>query len=410
VAPLASDTVDEALPNGGRLRGFCAPQFAAVRDVMRRNFAERGEIGASLCITHKGATLVDLWGGIADPATGKPWERDTICVVFSATKGAAALVAHMLVARGELSLDQDVCGLWPAFGQNGKAGTTLAMMLSHASPVPAFREPIKDDGPCDWDYMVARTAAEPAWWPPGSRQGYHGLSFAWTIGEMVRLASGRRLGALFREEVAEPLGLDFWIGLPAAHEDRVARLVLADFAEMDATTKFYRALTEEPGSLTQLVTTNTGNIDFNSRAVRAAEIPSANGVTNARGLAGLYTPLANGGGGLVDRDAIARMSRVVSASHEDACLLQPIRFALGFMATMGTPGSDSTAIIGDRAFGHVGMGGSIGFADPEAEMSFGYAMNRGGTGVLLNPRGQALVDAAYRSLGWSSNASGGWRR
>jgi CubicO group peptidase (beta-lactamase class C family) len=133
-------------------------------------------------------------------------------------------------------------------------------------------------------------------------------------------------------------------------------------------------------------------------------------MTNARGLAGLYAPLANGGGGLVSPDTIARMSRVVAATHEDACLLQPTRFALGFMASMGEPGGTSTAIIGDRAFGHVGMGGNMGFADPEAEMSFGYAMNRGGTGVLLNPRGQSLVDAAYRSLGWRSNASGAWQR
>ena len=407
---MAGDAVDEALAGGGRIQGHCAPTFRGVLDQFRANFAARREVGASVCIVHDGSTVVDLWGGIADAADGRQWERDTVSIVFSCTKGAAALVAHMLVERGQLDLDADVADLWPAFPRNGKAGTTLAMMLSHTAPVPHLRETIRDGGVCDWDYMVERIAAEPAWWEPGTRQGYHGLTFAWTVGQMVRLASGKTLGAVFRDEVAEPLGLDFWIGLPEAEEPRVAAMIASDPAEVDFDSRFFRSVTREPGSLPQLFLGNTGKANFNSRDVRAAEIGSANGITNARGLAGMYAPLTRGGGGLVGEDTLARMGRVAAATHDDAVLRQPVRFGLGFMASMDNRGrSGDSAILGEAALGHVGMGGSIGFADPQARLGFGYTMNRMGAGLLLGDRGQSLVDAAYRSLGWRSDRSGAWR-
>ncbi len=391
--------VAEDLPGGGQLHGTVAAGFEAVAAAFRANFAERREVGASLCATLGGRTVVDLWGGLADPKTGRPWERDTVSIVFSCTKGAAALCAHMLAEQGRLDLHAPACALWPAFAEGGKAGTTTAMMLAHTAPVPHLRAPVRPGGYADWDYMADRVAREPAFWPPGTRQGYHGVTYAWTVGTMVRLAAGQPLGTYFAEHVAGPLGLDFHIGLPQSEEARVAPMIASDPAEANPHSKFIQAVMGSPGSVPQLFLTNNGGADFNSRAIHAAEIGSANGITNARGLAGLYAPLAAGGGKLLHPDTVATMGRVCAATFEDATLMQPMRFGLGYMARIDNrPVGGDSLLIGERAFGHVGMGGSLGFADPEAGLSFGYTMNRMGAGILLNARGQSLVDAVYGSL------------
>ncbi len=392
--------MDEATPDGGRIAGTYAPAFAGVAAAFRANFAERREVGASVCVQLHGQPVVDLWGGMADAKTGRAWEADTVSIVFSCTKGATALCAHLLAEEGRLDLYEDVARLWPEFAQGGKAGTTTAMMLGHASPVPHLREPIRPGGMTDWDYMVERVAAEPAWWEPGTRQGYHGLTFAWTVGQMVRLAAGQPLGAYFQERVAGPLGLDFHIGLPEREEGRVAPMIGSDPAEADLGSRFLQAVIGQPGSLPQLFLGNNGGADFNSRAMHAAELGSANGITNARGLAGMYAPLAAGGGGLLRPETVARMGTCMSATHMDATLLQPMRFGMGFMMCIDNRlAGGHNLLIGDRAFGHVGMGGSVGFADPAVGLSFGYTMNRMGAGILLNARGQGLVDAAYAAAG-----------
>ena len=349
-------------------------------------------------------------GGIANPETNQGWKRDTISIIYSCTKGATALCAHMLVEQGRLSYDTLVADIWPEFAVAGKQDTTVAMMLSHTSPVPHLRDPIKSGGLADWDYMVGRVAAEVAHWEPGTRQGYHGMTFAWTVGQLVRLVAGKPLGAYFRDEVAGPLGLDFHIGLPESEEARVAPMIASTPSEVNFNSRFFKAVTGQPGSLPKLFLTNQGKANFNSREIRAAEIGSANGVSNARGLAKMYAPLANGGGPLLSEQTVNRMSRVCAATLLDAVLMQPMRFAMGFMASTDNRanGGDSV-ILGETAFGHVGMGGSIGFADPANSLSFGYTMNRMGAGILLDERGQSLVDAAYRSLGHTSDASGAWR-
>ena len=392
------------------IQGHCAPGFERVRDAFAKNFAEHGEVGASVCVTHRGHTVVDLWGGLAWPKTNTPWERDTVSIVFSCTKGATALCAHRLVEQGKLDLHGDVARLWPEFAAGGKAGTTLANMLAHTSPVPHLRDAVRKNGYADWDYMVARIAAEPAWWAPGTRQGYHGVTYAWTVGQMVRLAADEPMGVYFKREIADRLGLDFHIGLPASEEHRVAPMIAADPAEVNLGSKFFQAMVQQ-GSLPQLFLTNNGGADFNSREIHAAEMGSANGITNARGLAGMYAPLANGGGGLLKPETIARMGRVSAATHEDATLLQPMRFGLGFMmSTDNRAAGGDSLLLGETGLGHVGMGGSVGFADPEAELSFGYTMNRMGAGILLNARGQGVVDAAYLAVGYASNANGAWRK
>ncbi len=401
--------VDEELPGGARLQGCVEPRFEPVVAAFRANFIEHGEVGASVCATHRGRTVIDLWGGLAE-RRGRAWTRDTIGIVFSCTKGATALCAHMLSEQGRLPLHLKVAELWPDFAQGGKAATTVAMMLAHTAPVPHLRDPIPQGGLEDWDGMVSRVAREPAWWEPGTRQGYHGVTYAWTVGNLVRLAAGEPLGAFFARHVAGPLGLDFHIGLPESEEHRVAPVIGSTPAEANMNSPFLQAVLGRPGSLPHLFATNLGGADFNTRAIHAAEIGSANGVTNARGLAGLYAPLASGGGDLLTPDSIARLSRVAAATFEDATLLQPMRFGLGFMASTDNrdTGGDSL-LLGEQAFGHVGMGGSVGFADPGLELSFGYTMNRMGPGILLNARGQGLVDATYRSLGLHGNASGAWR-
>ena len=401
--------------------GTCKLGFERVAEAFKANFDSKGEIGASVCLTVGGETVVDLWGGTADQKTNAPWTRDTLSIVFSCTKGATALCAHVLASQGKLDLDAPVRELWPEFARHGKGHVTTRMMLDHSSAVPAVRAKVKDDGPYDWDYMTARLADEEPFWHPGTRNGYHGFTFGWTVGEMVRRVSGKSLGTFFRDEIAGPLGLDFWIGLPEEMEPRVAPIVAHVYKAADAVTPFMRDLATNKESIPALFYFNNGawrSGGANTRAGHAAEIGAANGITNARGLAGMYAPLANGGGTLVDGTTLARMGEVSMATHDDATLRIPTRFALGFMKSMDNRkrsmaarlwGEDCDSVImGSAAFGHVGAGGSLGFADPVAGLSFGYTMNRMGPGLLMNERGQSLVDAAYLSLGYKNKDGGVW--
>ncbi len=282
------------------VQGTADPRFATVRAELERNFAERGEVGASVCVTIDGQTVVDLWGGVADPETNAPWTKDTISLVWSCTKGATALCAHILAARGSLDLDAPAARYWPEFAKGGKDEITVRMLLNHQAGLAALREPIPENGLCDWDAVVGALAAMEPLWEPGTRHGYHALVFGHLVGEVVRRVSGRSLGRFFREEVAEPLGLDFWIGLPAEHEPRVAPVIAPDPpAPGQPVARFYMVGMTDPTSIPGMVLWNSGGLlqpgAVNTSQVHAAEIPSANGITNARGLAGMYRPLALGG-------------------------------------------------------------------------------------------------------------------
>jgi CubicO group peptidase (beta-lactamase class C family) len=322
----------------------------------------------------------------------------------------------MLADGGLLDLDLAVSRYWPEFAQAGKENARVSMMLDHSVGVPHVRCELKDGGLYDYAYMVDLIAREPAFWEPGTRNGYHAMTMAWTVGEIVHRVSGRRLGDFFRDEVAKPLGIEFWIGLPESEEYRVAPMIQAKPDGAAAQSKFMQAVQNKPGSPAQLFLRDLIRFNANTREWRAAEIGSANGMTNARGLMGLYHPLANGGshGGLqiVSKDTLERMSRVSMATHEDATLMIPTRFSLGYMKAMDNrrekDAGNASLLISEPAFGHVGAGGSVGFADPECRLSFGYTMNRMGLGLLMNERGQALIDAAYRALGYRSNAGGAW--
>lgn len=403
-------TRSAALGIGGSIH----PDFAAVGEAFIANFDHRDELGASLFITVDGQIVADLWGGNAD--VERPWEQDTVCVVFSCTKAATALCLHLLAERGRVSLDAPVAEYWPEFGAGSKASITLRMLLDHSAGLPALRERVKADCMTDWDYMTDRLEGEEPFWEPGTRVGYHALTFGFLVGEVVRRVSGRSLGTFFRDEIAIPLDLDFWIGLPTEHQHRVAPIVPYRAPKELADTPFLAAARREE-TIPNLFVFNSGDWSYrgvNTAAGRSAEIGAAGGVTNARGLGRMFAALAEGGAAIgLSPDTIATFSRASSATHLDATFIAPSRFGPGFMLGMAdrpTAGGREGLSFGEHAFGHVGMGGSVGFADPPSRVGFAYVMNRLGGGLLLNERGQSLVDAFYGCLGHTWHAMGFWTK
>ena len=399
--------------NRGEVHGYCDAKFQAVQDAFIENFHAREEQGASVCINVDGETVVDLWGGMLHPKQQQPWCAGTMSVVHSCTKAAVSLCAHILIAEGKLSLNAPVTDYWPEFGQAGKSSATVAMMLNHQVGVAAFREPLKDGAYGDWDYMVERVAEEAPFWEPGTRHGYQMATYGWTVGELVRRVSGQSLGEFFRERVAAPRDLDFYIGLPDEEHHRVSRLLRWAPKKGEPVSPFTEALLSDKSSLQYRALLNTGGHKTDSAEGYRAEFGAGGGIANARGIAGMYKPLAMGGENLVDQPTLAGMGAAASAGM-DMTLLLPSRFSLGFMLSMDNrhrpAGALETVIMGQQAFGHAGAGGSLGFADTECRLGFGYTMNRMGAGILVNPRGQALVDATYQSLGYTTNSPGFWIR
>lgn len=368
-------------------------RWQPVVDVFDRNFAEGGESGASLCITHEGRTVVDVWGGT--------FAEDSISIVHSCTKGATALCAHVLHSRGLLDYEAPVAEYWPEFAANGKEQATVRMMLDHSVGVPVFRKDIEPGELYDFDHVVELLEHEAPFWEPGTRNGYHMINFGWTVGELVRRVSGKSLGTFFQDEIAKPLGIDFWIGLPEDQEHRVVPLIPYGRQTGERIGAFAVQLLNDPQSIPALAMRNVMSTNMNAREYRAAEIGGGGGVTNGRGLAGMYTPLALDDGRLVDHDTLEAMRRISMATNQDATLFLATRFALGFMVSMDNRAKEEkdSVVLGEHAFGHVGAGGSIGFADPSLGLAFGYSMDQMGPGILLNERGQALVDEAYRIIG-----------
>lgn len=407
------EKLEQTVP-GGRVAGNFEARFKSVADRFAANFLELGEVGASVCITLNGETVLDLWGGRVVPDAPAAWNADTVSIVFSSTKGATALCAHILVDRGLLDLNAPVAKYWPEFACKGKEKVTVRMMLDHSAGVPVIRDPLEKGDVNNWTLMCDKLASQAPFWEPGEQHGYHALTFGWTVGELVRRVSGKSLGTFFRDEVAKPLGLDFWIGTPELVESRVSPVIQFKPEKGAPLLAFAQLALADRQSIPGLFIFNDGGFNPNRRDCHAAEIGGANGMTNARGLAGMYAPLANGGTArgvkLVGADTVARMGQVSMATHMDQTLLAPTRFALGYMKSMDNRPQNNMGnmILTERAFGHVGAGGSIGFADPSCGLSFGYTMNKMGEGILLNARGQGLVDVTYRALGFTSNAGGVW--
>ncbi len=395
--------------------GKVSSDFERVADAFAQNFEHRNEVGASVCVYHRGECVADLWGGFKDEAKTEKWTSDTLSIVFSCSKAATALCAHLLVQRGQLNLNAPVADYWPEYATNGKENTTVLMMLNHSAGVPALRDPVRQGGFLDWDYTVERLAAEAPWWEPGTRNGYHMITFGWTVGELVRRVSGKSLGQFLHDELAGPLGADFWLGLPEEMEARVAPMINFAPGPNDHISDFLQTVLSDPESLQHKAMLNMGGLDFNTRETHAAELGGGGGISNARGMAKLFLSLSETSDeAYFSKERIAAMGQVSMATMQDATLLIPSRFGQGFMTSMDNRmrpgGHDMSLILGRNAFGHVGMGGSVVFYDPDEDLVFAYSMNKMGGGILLNARGQSLVDAAYESLGFESNAAGVWLR
>ncbi|MEQ9662729.1 MAG: serine hydrolase domain-containing protein [Parasphingopyxis sp.] len=348
--------------------------------------------------------------GRAESCRWRSVGRNTISVVWSTTKGIVAIAVHHAVEQGLIDLDAPIAKYWPEFACEGKERATVAMILDHSVGVPALRDPVTPGGFADFDYMCGRVACERPLWEPGTRHGYHGHTYAWTVGGLFRRAVGVPLGKYIRSEIAEPLNADFWLGLPAEEHHRGAPMIYPTDPLFGGKSLANHAIENDPAAPFTLMMTNDGGYDCNDSVYWPVEIGSLNGMTNARGLATIYSALANGD--LLAPDTVARMGRTSSASHMDATLLMPMRFGLGFMKTTDNRRQpelvDCTLLMSAEAFGHVGFGGSIGFADPGPRMAFAYTMNRMGAGVMVGERAQLLIDATYRALGFSSNSSGAW--
>jgi CubicO group peptidase (beta-lactamase class C family) len=403
------------------VQGHCDERFADVGREFERNFDERGELGASVAVTVGGETVVDLWGGHADPDRSRTWDKDTLCVVMSSTKGATSLAAHLLASAGELDVDEPVATYWPEFAAAGKDGVLVRHLLSHQAGLPALRDPVPPGGFYDWDGIVERLAAERPFWEPGTRHGYHALTFGFLVGEVVRRVTGRSIGRFIADEIAGPLGLDLYIGLPEGLGPRVARFMPPPPAQPgDPVPRFMLQAMTEPDSIPWLVMQNNGGYlvpgEWDSPAALAAELPASGGVTNARGLAGLYRAIVHDqriGRYQLDDEDVALMGAVQSAGGEDAVLFGPGRWTLGFLKAGCTPRGVEPPIVislSEEAFGHTGHGGSIGFADPGCEMSFGYVMNQMSPDMGLGATGQSLVDATYRALGYRRTKYRSWVR
>ena len=388
------------MPANITINGECDPRFSRVRDSFIQNFEQRGELGAAASVVVDGKCVVDIWAGHADQAKTRPWNRDTIVNVWSTTKGLCAMCAHRLADQGKLDLDAPVAKYWPEFAAAGKGSIPVSALLNHRAGLAAIRTPLKPDDIFSWEKVTTELARQEPWWKPGTKHGYHAITFGWLVGEVVRRISGKSLGTYFRDEIAKRLSADAHIGIGPEFDARVAEIIYAPepkpgerniFAEMMKDPASVSAMTifNPPTMFTQATT--------NSRAWRGAEIPGANGHANARALARIYGALARGGE--VDGVKLFGPREIERCYTEqskglDAVLPLTTRFGLGFM--LSQPGAQ----MGPNAhtFGHPGAGGSLGFADPDAKVGFGYVMNQMGNEPLLDARPAALIDAIYKSL------------
>ncbi|MGW2822373.1 serine hydrolase domain-containing protein [Streptomyces sp. NPDC001443] len=382
-----------------RVHGHCDARFAAVRAAFEENFRERDELGAAVTVTLDGRTVVDLWGGWADPARTRPWERDTLVNVWSTTKGPVALCAHVLADRGLLDLDAPVAAYWPEFAAAGKERVLVRHLLSHRAGLAGLREPHAPAELYDWELTTRRLAATEPWWEPGTRSGYHALTYGHLVGEVVRRVSGLLPGAFLEREVTGPLGVDFTVGLPEKEAGRAAELVPPPTASSSERAAVFGQLA--PVAVAALTNPPMGAAEANSPEWRAAEIPAANGHGTARAVAALYGILAGRGtfdGHRVLSPEAAERVREGQGSCRD--LVIGSGFAHETEAGLGLWLSGPNGSYGPnpRALGHDGFGGSCGLADPEAGLSLGYVMNRMGSRIADDPRKTALVEAAYGAL------------
>jgi CubicO group peptidase (beta-lactamase class C family) len=408
------------------INGWVAPGFEGVRQAFQANFDAQAEVGAAFAAYQHGEKVADLWGGIANETTGRPWEEDTLVVVYSTTKGITAMCANRLAQEGIIDLQAPVATYWPEFAQAGKESITVADLLAHRAGLAWTDGPMSVDEMLAWDPVIEALQQQTPSWAPGTAHGYHATTYGWLVGEVIRRATGRSIGTYLRDEITGPLGADFFIGLPASEEPRVARLIsfieslasgrgldalgesggpsvgpdLANLAEL-ATTYFapdgplFKALGAPGGSLAdeQL---------WHSERLHAAEIPAANGISDARSLARLYSacindvPTASGEKfRVLNPEQLERATRQETEGPDTVLLGLDLQWGLGFMLNRGLIGA--AGLGGPRGFGHFGMGGSAGWADPDSELAMGYVMNRMEIGTTGDARSFRLMQATFEA-------------
>jgi CubicO group peptidase (beta-lactamase class C family) len=390
--------------NSIELQGFVRSGYESVERAFAENFNLRNELGGACCVYHKGEKVVDLWGGIRNKATGEPWEENTMVVVYSTTKGLAAMTLAIAHSRGWLDYDEGVCKYWPEFAQQGKETITVRQLLAHQAGLFAFNEPIDRNTVADLDRLAVILARQRPRWEPGDRQAYHAISLGFYENELLRRIDPehRSLGRFFQDEIATPLGLEFYIRVPEEiPNSRLATVESPGFlkrlfgfpvwlalAASYPRSNIYRALVTNPGSAIVH--------DDKHIYARNLEVPSGGGVGTARAIAKAYGVFANGGRelGLRRHTLRALMAPAIPSENGfyDECMKGEAKFSLGFMKPCEAWPFDHAG-----AFGHPGAGGSIGFADPESGIGYAYVTNRMGVSLTGDPRDLALREALYSS-------------
>ncbi|WHX19027.1 serine hydrolase domain-containing protein [Streptomyces malaysiensis subsp. malaysiensis] len=422
------------------VQGTVADGFGPVRDAFAANFTRHGERGAAVVLYREGEKVVDLWGGTKTPdgaddfdggegsdggerpdgsegsgggeeskSGHEPWTQDTAQVVRSVTKGVAAAVPLLLHQRGQLDLDGRVSTYWPEFKAAGKERVLVRHLLAHRTGVPVLDTPLTPDQAIDGISGPLAVAAQRPVWEPGTAHGYHAQTYSWLLGELVRRVTGRTIGRWIAEEIARPLGLDLWLGLPEEQRGRVGRIAAVEPPAAPASAgprlRPKRSVAEayrDPESLTRRAFAAITPVpDENDPAYLAAELPASGGVATAEALARFYAaligPLPSArtvrSGGRLFAPATLTMARTEESAGPDQVLVVGTRFGLGYMLH-----GPACPLLGPGSFGHPGRGGSLAFADPEARIGFAYVTNGMRRGVTADPRAQALVRAVRTSL------------
>ncbi len=377
---------------GSPIGGQCEPEFHAVAETFRRNFADRGEVGAAVCVYQDGRKMVDLWGGYRDAQRTRPWEPDTLVNVMSVTKGMGALCAHALIEDGKMALSDTVATYWPEFAQAGKSEITVQQLISHHAAL-IYADAVYDGAMFDWDAVIHALEIQPPAWEPGTLGAYHSSTYGFLVGELNRRVSGRSTPQILRDRFADPLGVEFYIGMTPEQSARAAEIItnpgsasLKAFA--DPTTKLGRA---------QKLRSKQPNL-YNSKDYHQGYAPSSNGHSNARSVARIYAALALGGA--IDGVRVLRDDTVATLGTEqwdNICGLTDRPFRMGMGLFMSRP---PLLPFGPNpgAFGHPGVGGAVGFADPERKLSFSYTPNFMCEGAGVGERCEALINATFRSI------------
>jgi CubicO group peptidase (beta-lactamase class C family) len=373
-----------------QVQGYFDLRFEALKEAFTALFDSPQERGMALCVQVGGETVLDIWAGVADKDGQQAWHSDTILNLFSCTKPFTAVTALQLVGEGKLELDAPVARYWPEFAAAGKDKITLRHLLSHQAGLPALHQMLPAEALYDWPAMTAALAAEQPWWQVGEGHGYAPITYGWLVGELLRRIEGRGPGESIAARVANPLGLDFHVGLDDAEFDRVAHISRGKGGVGDAAAqRLLKLMMSDSAAMSTRAFTNPPSImtSTNKPEWRRMQQPAANGHGNARSLAGFYSGLLDGS--LLESELLDELTREHAVGN-DKTLLTRTRFGLGCM--LDQPGeANATYGMGPRAFGHPGAGGSCGFADPDRDVAFGFVVNNLGPFVLMDPRAQQLA-------------------